>query len=651
VRGFFDTDQRPLRGLLERWQQPLLIVHGAKDFLVPAAAAREHHRIVPHSELELREDGSHFLVWSWTVPLAERLLTFIDQVEAGTAATRADADPVRVAASQRPFDPADAPPFQGLALIGAMIMLAGATFLSEDLTCFSAGLLVSQGRIEFIWATLACFLGIFIGDVGLYLLGRWLGRPALKRAPLKWFVTEEKVEQARHWFESRGALVIFLSRFMPGLRLPTYVAAGVVRTSLPVFAFWFVLAGMIWTPALVGIAGWIGTEAQDSLDLFGEYALWGVLGLLVFLVLIKRMLIPMFSWRGRRILWGKTQRLWRWEFWPAWLFYLPIAGWIGWLGLRYRSLALVTASNPAIPTGGFVGESKADILEGLGAEHPLVARFTRMELSGDAEARWARAQAFTAEHGYPAVLKPNVGQRGSGVQVCRDAAHLERAVRAMTVDCVLQAFAPGVEFGVFYARKPGAAVGRIISITEKVIPEIVGDGERTVERLILSDPRAICAAQVYLDTNKAQLTEVLPAGERLALVDLGTHARGAIFLDGARCNTPELLAAIDELSRGYEGFFFGRYDVRVPDADRLARGEGIQVIELNGVTSESTHIYDPRHSLLGAWATLMRQWSLAYAIAKENRDRGAASASVWGTFQEWRRYRAAQKGHTQRSRG
>lgn len=648
VRGFFDTDQRPLRGLLEAWQAPLLIVHGARDFLVPPAAAREHHRLVPHSELVLLEDQGHFLPWTWTEPLAAALLDFKRRVDAGAAPTRAQASAARAAAAAEPYDPSSAPPFSGLLLIVVMVMLVAATLISEDLTCFSAGLLVSQGRLEFVWATLACFIGIFIGDVGLFLLGRLLGRPALRRAPLRWLVTEEKVEQARLWFESRGALVIFLTRFMPGLRLPTYFAAGVVRTSLPVFAFWFVLAGMLWTPALVGIAAWVGHEAQDSLDLFGEYALWGVLGLLGLLVLLKRVVVPLLTWRGRRLLWGRLQRVWRWEFWPVWLFYLPVVGWMAWLSLRYRSLALVTCANPAIPTGGFIGESKSAILDGLGADDPRVARYVLLR-AGD-PARAEVGAAFAAEHGLPVVLKPDVGQRGSGVQVLRTPAHLAEALEHMPVDSVLQAFAPGDEFGVFYARRPSEDRGQILSITEKVIPTVTGDGVRTLEQLILADGRAVCQAQVYLDTNASRLDQVLPAGEEVALVDLGTHARGAQFLDGARVNTPELLDAIDDLSRQYEGFYFGRYDLRVPTEEQLARGEGFRVIELNGVTSESTHIYDPRHGLLHAWGTLLRQWSLAWAIARENADRGAPRATVLGTLRAWRAYRRAQRGHAARSR-
>jgi len=46
------------------------------------------------------------------------------------------------------------------------------------------------------------------------------------------------------------------------------------------------------------------------------------------------------------------------------------------------------------------------------------------------------------------------------------------------------------------------------------------------------------------------------------------------------------------------------------------------VLELNGVTSEATHIYDPGNSLLEAYRVLFRQWSWAYQIGRRNRERG-----------------------------
>jgi hypothetical protein len=111
------------------------------------------------------------------------------------------------------------------------------------------------------------------------------------------------------------------------------------------------------------------------------------------------------------------------------------------------------------------------------------------------------------------------------------------------------------------------------------------------------------------------------AGESVALSVLGTHCRGALFLDGTHLLTPALQSAVERISRTAGGFFFGRYDVRAPSAAAFQRGE-FTVIELNGLTSEATSIYDPRHSVWFGWRMLCRQWRLAFAIGAENRARG-----------------------------
>ena len=50
------------------------------------------------------------------------------------------------------------------------------------------------------------------------------------------------------------------------------------------------------------------------------------------------------------------------QLWPRWLFYLPVFGYWLWLSIRHRSLTLPTAANPSIYSGGFIGESKSQIL-------------------------------------------------------------------------------------------------------------------------------------------------------------------------------------------------------------------------------------------------------------------------------------------------
>lgn len=331
------------------------------------------------------------------------------------------------------------------------------------------------------------------------------------------------------------------------------------------------------------------------------------------------------AWRARRRLVGRMRRVTRWEYWPAWAFYPPVVAWIVWLGVKHRGLTTFTAANPGMPDGGFIGESKHAILRALDGAGDAVARHCCIA-PGDVGGRMAALEAFLADRGvdYPIVLKPDVGQRGAGVRVVRDALAARAYLAAVGGPVIAQQFAPGHEFGVFYVRRPDEPRGRIFSITEKVLPTVVGDGRRTLETLILADPRAVCMASAYRAQNAGRLHDVPGDGEVVTLVEVGTHARGAIFRDGNWAITPALEEAIDRVSRAYDGFFIGRYDLRTPSVEDFMAGANFRIVELNGVTAEATDIYDARNSVRDAWRTLRRQWDHAFAIGAANRARGAA---------------------------
>jgi hypothetical protein len=78
---------------------------------------------------------------------------------------------------------------------------------------------------------------------------------------------------------------------------------------------------------------------------------------------------------------------------------------------------------------------------------------------------------------------------------------------------------------------------------------------------------------------------------------------------------------MDRISKTYDGFYFGRYDIRTPSVEDFQQGRNFKVVELNGVTSEATHIYDPRNSLWDAYRVLFAQWRIAFEIGAQNRLR------------------------------
>lgn len=645
ARNFYDSDQRPLRSILSHWAGPMLIVHGRHDPLVPFQAALEHARIVPQSELVVT-DQSHFMVFQEGSKIAARLLAFLAHVDRGEAVVRNGADPARVAAAAVPFDPSRLPPISGLPWFLLLVLLALATLASEDLTCIGAGLLVATGRIGFVPATAACLAGIFVGDLSAFFAGRIFGRAVLARAPMKWMVTAGQLQRASAWFRERGSAVIFAGRFLPGTRVATFIAAGVLHTPFWTFALWFGLAALAWTPLLVGISILVGAPILDAFQRFQLWAVPAAVAATVVVLLVLRVVPRLFSWRGRRLLVATWKRTVRFEYWPPFVFYGPVALYVLWLGIRHRGLTLFTAANPGIEAGGFINESKAAILRGLAAAGDAVPPWRYLPAAHAVAVRCEEVRRFAADHGilFPIVLKPDAGQRGSGVLVARTWAAIDAYLDQARYDVIAQAYVSGDEYGVFYVRKPGEDHGRIFAITEKTMPVVVGDGRRTLDELILADPRAVAMAAVYLAEQEARLREVLPAGERVQLVELGTHCRGAYFGDGLRLKTPELEAAIDRVSRTFDGFFFGRYDVRSASLDDFRRG-AFQVIELNGVTSEATSIYDPAYGLFDAYRTLFAQWRLAFEIGAENRERGVAPAGFAVLAKLLIRYRANSGGH------
>ena len=296
ARNFYDTDQRPYRSYLGKLEAPTLIVHGENDFLVPYAAAEEHHRLVPQSELVTINDVDHITVIRQPEKVAPAVIDFVNRVEVGQGTPRSQAESARVTLASEPFEQHRPKRDSWGGVIFLMVLLALATLVSEDLTCIGAGLLVARGAMEFLTATIACLLGIFIDQLG------------------------------------------------------------------------------------------------------------------------------------------------------------------------------------------------------------------------------------------------------------------------------------------------------------------------------------------------ARLSEVPKAGEWVALTDVGTHCRGALFLDGGEHITEQLRTCIDRVSRGFEGFYFGRYDLRVRSEEDLRLGRNLKVIELNGVTSESTDIYDPKHGLWHAYRTLFEQWQIAFEIGARNRDKGiqpSGAMALW----------------------
>lgn len=317
------------------------------------------------------------------------------------------------------------------------------------------------------------------------------------------------------------------------------------------------------------------------------------------------------------------------EFWPAWAFYAPIWAWVAMLAVRHRSIRLPLIANPGFPASGLVGEEKSRIfLRVRGEGSRLIPKWIAVKGGGSSIASQVVAVNAALQRNrlnFPMVAKPDIGCRGAGVRPIHDDDALGRYLSDFPEGETLilqQMVDVAGEAGVFYVREPGARYGRIISLTLKYFPHVVGDGKRSLRELILADPRAGRIADIYFKRFPEDLGKVMPLGQSRRLVFSGSHSKGAIFKNGNAWITEAMRERFDAIADGIEGFHFGRFDIRFADFEAFRAGRDFSIIEINGAGAESTHIWDSSTGLFQAWSALLLQFRLLFHIGAINRKRG-----------------------------
>lgn len=521
-----------------------------------------------------------------------------------------------------------------------MAGIALATLASEDLACIGAGLLAAADQLSYGQAVTAGFTGILVGDLLLFGAGALLGRPVLEHRWARRVISETAMERAESLFRRYGVWMILVTRFIPGTRAATYFSAGALHAAAVKFLVVFAVAAALWTPLLVGAAMVAGESLLENYARYEDWALplLFLVGLIVYLIL--RYGLPLLNEEGRRRLRGKWIRLTRWEYLPIWVVNLPVVLYVVLYGIiRYRNPLLFTAANPGLPHSGFLGESKSGILGMLAASGEALPQWYLVG-EGSAAERMEELEAWRrrASLDWPVVLKPDEGQRGAGVRIVRDAEEARAMLAAVALPVIAQEYVGGREYGIFYARKPSEGEGKVLSIVIKEQLHVEGDGETTLEVLLLRHPRAIAQLDLFRERMAGRLGEIPAKGERVVLGELGTHALGSLFLDGRHLETAALRKVVESWVAGMEGFALGRFDVKAADDEALREGRALRILELNGVTAEVAHIYDPKYGIFYAWRSLMAQWRLALEIGAEQAAAGA-SVSRWRDF--WGDIRAA----------
>src|SRR5215470_2923742 len=126
-------------------------------------------------------------------------------------------------------------PYESGGVLAAAIAIALGAFVSEDGATVAAATLAASSVLDVRLAFLSAFAGLWIGDLSVYAVARWTG-PAIRQhrwlGPLFAKTPSNDAPPNRKKMQWNLAL----SRFLPGTRLPEYIAAGFGRMNVGTFA-------------------------------------------------------------------------------------------------------------------------------------------------------------------------------------------------------------------------------------------------------------------------------------------------------------------------------------------------------------------------------------------------------------------------------
>ena len=154
----------------------------------------------------------------------------------------------------------------GYAAVFFILILCGFGIpIPEDVTLVAGGVISGLGYKNVHFMAVTGVLGVLVGDGIMFMLGRHYGEQILKFRPVAKMLNPKRYALIRQKFDQYGNRVMFVARFLPGLRSPMFLVAGM--SGKVSFLRWLMMDGLaaILTVPLWVYLGHFGAENKDWL--------------------------------------------------------------------------------------------------------------------------------------------------------------------------------------------------------------------------------------------------------------------------------------------------------------------------------------------------------------------------------------------------
>ena len=131
-------------------------------------------------------------------------------------------------------------------------------FFPGESLLFTAGILASQGLLDFYILAPLIFAGAVLGDTVGYAFGKKVG-PAIFKSESSLFFNKKHIERTRIFYEKYGPTTIIIARFVPIVRTFAPIFAGVGHMRYRMFLSYNLIGGALWGLGVTSIAYYLGS--------------------------------------------------------------------------------------------------------------------------------------------------------------------------------------------------------------------------------------------------------------------------------------------------------------------------------------------------------------------------------------------------------
>ncbi|RDI98622.1 DedA family protein [Dyella solisilvae] len=175
-----------------------------------------------------------------------------------------------------------------LAVFVALLLCGAGVPLPEDITLVAGGVITGLGYGNVHVMVGIGMAGVLVGDAGMFLLGHHYGARIRQWRFVARVLTPERYAKVQEKFERYGNRMMFIARFLPGMRTAVFITAG--STHRVSFLRFFLLDG---AAALISVPFWVylgylGADNHEWLEMWirrGQNGIWLFCGVVFAVVL------------------------------------------------------------------------------------------------------------------------------------------------------------------------------------------------------------------------------------------------------------------------------------------------------------------------------------------------------------------------------